>query len=80
MKQAFFKQIEDTLHSSEYVQIKSWLVKNEPTNPAIKETQKVVEHSHSPRPFQHQFSDLANETFARVFLIIKKELEKPKKK
>jgi len=80
MKQQYFKQLNDTLHSAEYVQIKSWLIRNEPSNPVILEISQAVEHSFSPRPFQHQFSDLANETFARVFLIIKKELEKPKKK
>jgi len=72
MKQEIFKQIQDTLHSAEYVQIKSWLIRNEPTNPAIQEISKAVEHSYSPNPFNYQFSNEANETFCRVFLIIKK--------
>lgn len=79
MKQQYFKQINDTLFSAEYVQIRSWLFRNEPSNPAIQEINAAVEHSFSPRPYLHQFSNEANETFARVFLIIKKELEKPKK-
>jgi len=78
MKQVFFKEINDTLHSAEYIQIKSWLMRNEPSNPAIQEIQKAVEHSYSPRPFQQEFSDLANETFCRVFLILQKELNKKK--
>lgn len=72
MKEQFFKQISDTLHSAEYVQIKSWLIRNEPTNPAIQEISKAVEHSYSPKPYLYQFSSEANETICRVFLIIKK--------
>jgi hypothetical protein len=79
MKQQYFQQIECTLHSAEYVRIKSWLMKNEPSNPLVKEISQVVEHSYSPRPFQHQFSDLDNETLCRVFLIIKKDLNKKAK-
>lgn len=77
-KQKFFEHINDTLHTAEYVQIKSWLLKNEPNNPAIKEIDQAIEHSFSPRPFLHNFSNEANETFARVFLILKQELNKKK--
>lgn len=80
MKQQYFKQINDTLHSAEYVQIRSWLRRHEPNNPAIQEINAAVEHSFSPTPYLCQFSNEANETFCRVFLIIKKELEKPKNK
>lgn len=75
MKQQYFKQINDTLHSAEYVQIRSWLKRNEPSNPAILEISQAVEHSFSPRPYLHQFSNEANETFCRVFFIIKKSIE-----
>lgn len=79
MKQQYFQQIECTLHSAEYVRIKSWLIRNEPTNPAIQEISKAVEHSFSPRPYLHNFSNEANETLCRVFLIIQKDLNKKAK-
>ena len=79
MKQQYFKQLNDTLYSAEYVQIKSWLLRNEPTNTAIQEIEQAVEYSFSPQPFKHQFSGEANETLYRVFLILQKELNKKKK-
>jgi len=72
MKQKYFQTIEDTLHSAEYIQIHSWLIRNDFENPAILEISKAVEHSFSPRPFHFEFSNEANETFCRVFEIIRK--------
>lgn len=76
MKQQYFKKIECTLHSAEYVQIRSWLTKHEPQNTAIQEINQAVEHSFSPRPWLHQFGNEANETFARVFFILQKDKNK----
>lgn len=78
MKQQYFIQLEDTPHSAELVQIRSWLLRNEFENPVILELSKAVEHSYSPRSWGFQFSNEANETICRVFFIIQRQNKKSK--
>lgn len=73
MKTKYFQEYADILHSSEYIQIKTWLLKNDPLNGAISEINAAVEHSYSPCPKDHIFTPEAKATFEKVFEVLKKQ-------